>query len=318
MFMLILGQEPIEIEVDDWLYALTFSPNGEYLLSGGRGGVQVWRVEDGQRTATMNTKNIVFCLAVSMDGGYIAAGTDTGELFVWDGETHEPVLEHKKDGFEVTTVDFSPASSRQFVSASRNSIGTSDSSSAAVWDLGTRKQVQILRHDDSNHSIMIQGAKYSPRGDRIATATDDSVRVWDCHDGRLLMDIKVTVDQWSNRGLLWFSSLQLLVLSNRKIIQIDASTGTPISEWPILDTSGSSCIAQPMHKEFIAYSTRRTVSFLDAVTRTELGLVEHTENIYSIAFSADDRFIAIGGEYGTINVENISHITVSNTPTRII
>ena len=116
-------------------------------------------------------------------------------------------------------------------------------------DLGTRKQVQILRHSD----VYIEAMKYLPQGDCIATATDDSLRVWDSHDGCLLMDIKVTVNQWSNIGLLWFSSLQLLVISNGKIMhwQIDTSTGTPISDWPVLYTSDWLCIAQPMHKEFI-------------------------------------------------------------------
>jgi hypothetical protein len=48
-------------------------------------------------------------------------------------------------------------------------------------------------------------AKYSPQGDHIATATLKSVRVWDSNEGRLLVDIKVTVTPWFNTGLLWFN-----------------------------------------------------------------------------------------------------------------
>ena len=48
---LIIPQEhrdpPIEIDAGSRVDTVTFSVDGEYLLSGGLGGVRVWRVEDG-------------------------------------------------------------------------------------------------------------------------------------------------------------------------------------------------------------------------------------------------------------------------------
>ena len=306
--ILIAGQErcdplPIEINRNSGVYAVTFSTNGQYLFSGGEEeGVEAWRVEDGQQTGTLNTTDTVFCLAVSSDGRYIAAGTSLGHVHVWDAETHEQVFEHKEDHGNVNGIDFSPDSTR-LISASTNKAAT-------VWDLGTHAQVQTLTQKG-----WVRAAKYSPDGDRIATATrDDSVRVYDTKSGRLRTEINVKItSQWHN-GMLW-SNTYLVIISDRTIKQFDASTGSPVSEWPVPDINNYSCIALPKHGEFIAYATNHTVSFWDLVTHAQLDLIQHPEleDIYSIAISPDDRFIAIGGGTGKIIIENISHINVSIT-----
>jgi len=155
-------------------------------------------------------------------------------------------------------------------------------------------------------------AKYSPQGDRIATATSDSVRVYDSDDGRLLVDVKITVTLWLNTGLLWSDNC-LLVISNGKIKQLDASRGSVVSEWPVPDTrTGSPRISIPKHGKFIAYSAERTLTFWDTSTHTQLGLIRHPRTIRSIAVSPDDHFIAIGGDPGTITIKSLSRITVSS------
>ena len=173
--MLTIGQEhsqPIEIAAGSKLRAVTFSVNGEYLVSGHDKEVRVWRVEDGEQLASMETGQ-VNCLAVSNDGKWIAAGTEGRDAVVWDTATFEQVWQHQEESC-IYAVDFSPDSVR-LVS------GTFEI--AIVWDLATRgKQVQILRHES-----WVSAAKYSPQGDRIATATKDgSVRLWDSNNGRLL------------------------------------------------------------------------------------------------------------------------------------
>ena len=55
-----------------------------------RWGVQVWRVEDAKQIATMKARNVL-CLAVSNDDRWIAAGTSSGDVIVWDTKTYEQV-----------------------------------------------------------------------------------------------------------------------------------------------------------------------------------------------------------------------------------
>ncbi|KAF8552355.1 hypothetical protein OG21DRAFT_1511593 [Imleria badia] len=285
---------PIEIDVGGLLRPVTFSANGEYLFGGCQEGVRVWRVEDRTHISTMAAE-VVNCLAVSKDGRWIAAGTLEGDVLVWDAETKEQVFKHTDS--HINGVDFSPDST-QLVSASLNKT-------ASVWDIATQERVHTLHHD---HWVTV--AKYSPQGDRVATATYGSVQVWDSNDGRSLVDITVSVTPWCNTGLLWFNNY-LFVLSDREIKQFEASTGSAVSEWPVPESEAFSCIVLPKHGEFIAYSTQRNVTFWDTATRIQLGLIPHPQGKCSIAVSPDDRFLAIGGEHGKITIKPLSLITDS-------
>ena len=279
------------------VWAVTFSANGEYIVSGDDEKVQVWRVDDQKQLATIETGN-VNCVAVSNDGKWIAAGTSQGDVFVWDAATFRLAIKHSEYQF-IHGVDFSPDSTR-LVSATYKK--------AVVWDLATRKQMQTLHHED-----YVRAAKYSPQGDRIATATrDGSVQVWDDNDGQLLVDIKGQVTPWRNTGLLWFND-HLLVVSDDKIKEFDAYTGSTVSESPVPKSNYYSCIALPKHRAFIAYSTDHTVTFWDTSTHSllALNLIQHPQDTCSIAFSPDDCFIAIGGTDGKITIESVSRAIVS-------
>ena len=297
--MLSFGQErspPIEINIGSPLQAMAFSTNGDYLVSGGDKGVYVWRVEDGEQIATMAVE-YVQCLAVSQDGRWIAAGTFTGKVIVLDAKTNEVVFVHKEGVSDIRAVDFSPDSTR-LVSGSLD--GT-----ASIWDFATRvRVVGPLRHES-----MVIAAKYSPQGDRIATAIRDrnSVRIYDSNDGRLLADIPVKVTSWYNTGLLW-SNAHLLNVSGTTIKEVEASTGSAVSEWLAPDNDRFSCIVLSHHREFVAYSAHRSVTLWDTSTHTQLGLIQHAQDICSIALSADDHFLAIGGEGGKTTIEYLRDI----------
>ena len=250
----------------------------------------------GKQMARVAAK-FVCCLAVSKDRRWIAAGT-YDEVIMWDAKTLRKVFSHRVDNL-IHGVDFSPDSTRLVTaSESRNSTAT-------IWDVPSRTKALLLDHE----RYMI-AAKYSPQGDRIATATRESVRVWDSNDGRLLVDIPVKVTPECNSGLLW-SNNYLFVVSDGTIKQLEASTGLTVSEWLVPNTNRWSCIALPKHGEFIVYATRDTVTFWDTSRYIQLGLIQHTRSIYAITLSPDDRSLAIGGQGGKMTVRGLSSITVS-------
>ena len=293
---------PIEVDAGQDVRALTFTANGKYLVTGGDNGAGVWRVKDRTQVARMEMRDRVLSLATSKNGEWIAAGTLRG-MVVWNAETFEQVLKHEEGDF-VNAVDFSPDSTRL--------VAGTDNKRAIVWDLATGKQVQILRHQN-----YVRAAKYSPRGDRIATAEGyGPVRVWDSSNGRLLFDINVTVTSWYNTGLVW-SNDHLFVASDKKIEEFDASTGSTVSEWPVPDIKPHSCIALPKHEGFIAFSAERAVTFWDLSTHDRLLTLQHPQDIRSIAFSPDDRIIAIGGG-SKITPQSLSSINVRATFCRAI
>ena len=288
------GSPLIEIDVGSEIRAKTFTASGKYIVGGGPGNeLGVWRVEDGKQMATMAAR-FVYCLAASKDGRWIAAGTYYGAVIVWDANTFEQVFSHTDNLGDILGLDFSFDSTR-VVTASKNQTAT-------VWDVAARKKVLSLDHGD-----WVVAAKYSPQGDRIATATRDSVRIYDSSDGRLLVDIPGKVTPLFGTGLLW-SNDHLFVLSDEKIKEFEASTGSVVSDWLVPDTNDTSCISLPQHRKFIAYSTNDTVTFWDTSTHARVGLIQHTQAIHSIALSPDDQFLAIGGNSGKIAIKDLRDV----------
>ncbi|KAF8129300.1 hypothetical protein EV363DRAFT_1169255, partial [Boletus edulis] len=269
--------------------AVTFSANSEYLVGGGDDGVQVWRVQDGKKMATMQVHGVK-CVAVSKDGRWIAAGTYTpGEVFLWDAKTYLQVWEHKlRHSGDIRAIDFSPNSTRLIYASWKT---------ATVLDVTTGKQVQTL-----NRGWYI-AAKYSPDGTRIATATDESVQVWDSSDGQLLVDIRVSSS--GDQSLLWFDN-HLSVISNDEIKKFEASTGTEVSRWTVPRDGYSTRVVLPRHGEFIAYSSGNTVTCWDTSTHTQLSHIQQPENILYLALSSDDRLLAIGLP-GNITVHDLTY-----------
>ncbi|KAF8129222.1 quinon protein alcohol dehydrogenase-like superfamily, partial [Boletus edulis] len=273
------GRSPIiEINIDTkGLKAVTFSANSEYLVGGGDDGVQVWRMQDGKQMATMQVYNVQ-CVAVSKDGRWIAAGTRSGMVFLWDAKTYEQVWKYNIDDYDVATIDFSPDSTR-LINVWRDT--------ATVLDVATGTQVQTLNH--------------CPDGTRIATATHQSVQVWDSSDGRLLFNISSSYI----KSLLWFDN-HSYVISRGEIKRFQASTWTELSRWTLPRDGSFPCIVVPRHGEFIAYTSGNTVTCWDTSTHTQLSRTQQPEDIISLALSPDDRFLAIGLP-GKITVHDLTY-----------
>ena len=284
----------IEIDIGHKTNAVTFTANNEYLVSGGREEVRVWRVHDGKQMAAMKAWE-TYCLAASKDGRWIAAGTGWGDVLVWDTKTYKQVLKHIEESY-ISALDFSHDSAR-LLSAWGNT--------ATILNIETCEVVRGLPHDDR-----VVAAKYSPQGEWIATATETSVRTWDSNDGRLLVDINVQVTPDFNSGLLWFGN-HLFVMSDSRIKQIDALTGSVVSEWPI--TNSSSHIAMPHHKAFVTYIAhdRNNVLFWDTSTNTHLHLDQSPKDIRSITYSPNGRLLAIVAGKRITVTPLLPHIAVS-------
>lgn len=282
------------------MYAVTFTASGKCLVSGSDEGVGVWRVRDGERKAKMQMKDSARCVAVSKDGRWIAAGSGDGEVCVWDATSYEQVFADRV-GISSTVnviyaVDFSPDST-QLVAASSNGAAT-------IFDIAARVRVQTFHHAATWALV----AKYSPRGDQVATASSDSIRIWDAKDGRSLVDIKIPVNPWY--GLLWFDSHLFVVANDNKVKRID-SNGSTVSDWSVPHSDYTACIALLQHGEYVAYSAGNAIRFWSTSTRTQHHLITRYNDICSIAFSPDNQ-LAIGAEKGRIVITKLSFVKVSS------
>jgi WD40 repeat protein len=115
----------------------------------------------------------------SPNGRYVAAGTDCGQVYIWDTTTGHGVGHEVKFSFTVNLLAprFSPDGSHLAVA------NTSNSGQVSILDVATDKVVTVL----TAHTGQVEDISYSSDGKLLATASiDHTVRIWDPHTGRLL------------------------------------------------------------------------------------------------------------------------------------
>lgn len=150
---------------------------GSNLPRGGSNGkIFLWDVKTCTRTVTIEQPgHIVFSLALSPNGKWLASATDDG-VRIWDVSTGEivgdPYRGHEND---VRSVCFSPDGSR-VVSGSGDKI-------VRIWSLETREEVI----PPLQHGGLVYSVAYSQDGSRILSSSPNCIFAWNATTGKLII-----------------------------------------------------------------------------------------------------------------------------------
>ena len=277
------------------VWAVAFQADGKHVLGGSGGGIQRWRLADGQEVGRQAGMRL-YAISVSRDGKWVVCGTEEG-AHVWDAEIQEKVVD-VEGGNDVTAVDVSPDSTT-FATGTYGGEGN-------IWSITTGERlVGLLEHDE-----LVNGIRFSPNGEQIAiSAKGISVRIFDSRSGDQLIDIDTaTYKIYPITPLAWLNDGQqiFIVSEDRKIKSFATSTGSQLAESPILDNGY--CIPLAGNGKFIATVAQRAISFLDTCTLAKIGTaIEDSERVWSIAVSSDSSLIAIGRRDGKVIIHNLAN-----------
>ncbi|KAF8550383.1 hypothetical protein OG21DRAFT_1514089 [Imleria badia] len=283
---------PRKIEIDGRgdIYSIAFLADGEQLVSGGHEGkVRRWQLKDGSEVGKpMDAGARITNVTGSPDRKWFISATTNGRVTVWSTQDHEKVTEIDGHTNVVCAVDVSPDSMK---------IATgSQDETACVWDISTGDRLLgPLKHENN-----LAAVKFSPSGEFIATATwwHNSIRIYNSRNGRLLVDVPITVNSPLNQSLAWSPNGEhLFALSYDGTIRcLHGHTGNSLSQWLIHSSDNPRCIALASNGKFLAASANSSVSFWDMTTHKQIGsILEHTDAVCAIALSADNHYLASGG-----------------------
>jgi len=163
----------------DWVNAVSFSPDGQYALSGAEdNSVKLWEVVTGRQIQTFTgLESQPISVAPSPDGSYLVSESSNGNVRLWDVDSGSPVRTFEQHSEAVLAATFSPDG--KYVLSGCGEAGT-----LRLWETETG---EVVRTFDNNPEAIFSLA-FSPNGKYILTGSGQSgtLKLWDVQSGSVV------------------------------------------------------------------------------------------------------------------------------------
>jgi len=293
-------------ESNQFIYHVSFSPDGERLAwSTGTGG-KVWQVATGRplfvyQGRTFWQGNLPFNkegTGLALPGGEVGSqrpcllAQQMGTLRVWDATTGTSLLFLPGPPKGLTVLAYSLDGRRYATTDLKGPV--------KVWDTITGREVTTLAAglEPAQRKGLLQGlnkAAFSPDGKWLALAGADTVRIWSVADGREVRTLK------GARSFIWHVAFSLD--GERLAAACDDGTGIV---WNV--ASGAevcilrghtgpvrSLVFSPDGKLLVTGGADKLVKVWDAASGQEMYTLRgHTDPVLALAFTRDGKRLACG------------------------
>ena len=319
----------------EWVECVTFSPDGQTLISKNFNSIHLWNIGTGKHIRTFVFSETMWEVmpqnptSFSLDGEILAVGSLNGSIYLWNPTRSETILrgcvffDKIGDAFiskhlktivghteKVLGVAFSPHGSTLASGGYDNIIH--------LWDVWTGKPKKTL----TGHTRGVSSVAFSPDGKILASGSwDDTIRLWDVSTGKLLKTILtnhggVCRVNFAPDGLILASGGDFG--SDNTVRLWDVRTGKHKTTLEGHTGTVMSVVFSPDDKTVASGSGDWTVRLWDVQTgKHKTTLTGHTSDVWTVAFSPDGNILASAGHDKTIRLWKLSsqRIVKPDSPT---
>jgi len=307
------GEELYELEHDDEITTVKFSPNGAKLASGGRDGViKLWEVSEGLESELISEHSAsVTSLDFSPNGSLLASGSMDNTIRLWnvkDGSFYKTVI---NDTWLISSIDFS--SDGKLFAASFLSFRF-----FKVWNTTNWEELITI---DNAHPYSINSVQFSTDSTLLITASGEhTIKIWNT----TTWETEYTFTEPTT------DILEAVLTPNNRVIAyvtIDNTYGLWdwINEKPITGPEGHSMITSATPWSFsidispngllgASGGGEHLINLWDTVSGELLQtLPGHDDFVNKIDFSPDGTLLASCSSDSSIKIWNIAYGSVQKT-----
>lgn len=145
--------------LEEWIFGVAFSPDGERLAAASRTRLTVYSAADFAPAFSLAVSQVPVRVEYSDDGRFLAYGTDTGGIRLLDARNGKELRTFAAEDSRIKSLAFSPDGGMLAAGLSNHNV--------MVWKTDGTGQPQILK----GHDFPVDSLSYSPGGDLLASVS---------------------------------------------------------------------------------------------------------------------------------------------------
>ena len=279
-YTLMAKQEDAFAKQEDAIFAVAFSPDSKYILTGsGDATARLWDLDGNLIKVFIGHSGFVNSVAFSPDGKTILTGSTDHSARLWD-LNGKVIRDFKGHGMGVNSVAFTPDGKEILT-------GSSDMT-ARLWDLNGN-----VIQEFKGHLSSISSVAFSPDGQYILTgSTDSTARIWNLKGNQLRVFSKHL--NYVNTVAFSPDGQTIVTGSSDKTVKLWDLNGTLIRVFSGFPGEVNSVVFSPDGKNILIGASAGYAVLWDLNGNEIKEFKGHTLLIKAVAFSPDGNKILTG------------------------